>query len=254
MSLRSESKGISPTRGKEASRCGFNMPNCAPAITSALSVGSPSARNCSDASSLVRPTLVGWRTESLQRTPPAAKSATEGLSCNRSAARPASMAANGAGRPRRISCMRLTSCPATSRMTTVIRFSVSVPVLSEQMTVTEPSVSTAGRRLMRACRLSMRCAPSESDTVTMAGSPSGTAATAMLTAVRNMMRTSSPRRRPSAKMTATSTSAATASHLPSWASRFWSGVVSTLAPWIMPAIRPSSVSIPVATTTASPRP
>ena len=69
-----------------------------------------------------------------------------------------------------------------------MRFSVRVPVLSEQMTVTEPRVSTAGSLRMRALRRSIRCAPSDRAMVTMAGSPSGTAATAMLTAVRNMMR------------------------------------------------------------------
>ena len=42
---------------------------------------------------------------------------------------------------------------------TVIRFSVSVPVLSVQITLTEPSVSTAGSRRMSARRSAMRRAP-----------------------------------------------------------------------------------------------
>ena len=36
--------------------------------------------------------------------------------------------------------------PVTATFSTVIRFTVSVPVLSVQMNVVEPSVSTAGRR------------------------------------------------------------------------------------------------------------
>ena len=76
--------------------------------------------------------------------------------------------------------------PATSSMVTVMRFSVRVPVLSEQIVVTEPSVSTAGSRRMSARRRTMRCAPRASEMVTTAGSPSGTAATARLTATRNI--------------------------------------------------------------------
>ncbi len=67
-----------------------------------------------------------------------------------------------------------------------MRFSVSVPVLSEQITVTEPSVSTAGSLRMRALRCNMRWAPSASVMVTTAGRPSGTMATATLTAVSSM--------------------------------------------------------------------
>ena len=55
---------------------------------------------------------------------------------------------------------------------------VSVPVLSVQMTVAEPSVSTAASLRTIALRLAMRCMPSDSTTVVTAGSPSGTAATA----------------------------------------------------------------------------
>ena len=100
-----------------------------------------------------------------------------------------------------------------------MRFSVRVPVLSEQMTVTEPSVSTAGSLRMRAWRLSMRWAPRARAMVTTAGRPSGTAATAMLMAVSSINCQSSPRSRPSTKTTATMTSAATASPLPNCSSR-----------------------------------
>jgi hypothetical protein len=63
--------------------------------------------------------------------------------------------------------------------TAVISFLVSVPVLSEQITVTEPSVSTAGsRRTMAAFLRAMTRVPMASTMVTIAGSPSGMAATA----------------------------------------------------------------------------
>ena len=85
-----------------------------------------------------------------------------------------------------------------------MRFSVSVPVLSEQMTVTEPSVSTAGSLRINARRLSMRWAPSARVMVTTAGSPSGTTATAMLMEVMIIRLRSSPRSRPRPKITPTS--------------------------------------------------
>ena len=59
---------------------------------------------------------------------------------------------------------------------TVISFLVTVPVLSEQITVTEPSVSTAGSRRTMACRCrAMRSTPIASVIVSTAGRPSGTA-------------------------------------------------------------------------------
>jgi len=55
---------------------------------------------------------------------------------------------------------------------------VSVPVLSVQMTVVEPSVSTAGRRRTSELARAIRCTPSASVMVATAGRPSGTAAIA----------------------------------------------------------------------------
>jgi hypothetical protein len=60
----------------------------------------------------------------------------------------------------------------------VISERVSVPVLSEQMTDAEPSVSTDDSFLTMALRRAMRCTPSASTIDRMAGRPSGTAATA----------------------------------------------------------------------------
>ena len=62
---------------------------------------------------------------------------------------------------------------------TIISISVSVPVLSEQMRDTEPSVSTAGRRRTIALRAAMRCTPMASVMVMSAGRPSGIIETAM---------------------------------------------------------------------------
>ena len=67
--------------------------------------------------------------------------------------------------------------PAVTRARTVISFFVSVPVLSVQMTVAEPSVSTAASLRMMTLRLAMRRMPSESTTVVTADRLSGTAAT-----------------------------------------------------------------------------
>ena len=59
-----------------------------------------------------------------------------------------------------------------------ISLRVSVPVLSVQMTVALPRVSTAGSLRIRAWRAAIRCTPTASAMVTVAGRPSGTAATA----------------------------------------------------------------------------
>ena len=54
---------------------------------------------------------------------------------------------------------------------TVISFFVSVPVLSDAITVAEPSVSTAARCRTMAFRLAIRCTPIESTAVTTVGRP-----------------------------------------------------------------------------------
>ena len=58
---------------------------------------------------------------------------------------------------------------------------MSVPVLSAQITVVLPSVSTAGMRRMTARRLAIRATPIANVMVTAAGSPSGIAPTASAT-------------------------------------------------------------------------
>ena len=63
-----------------------------------------------------------------------------------------------------------------------MRFSVSVPVLSRQMTVVAPRLSTAASRRTSILWRIMRCMPRASVVVATAGRPSGTAATASDTA------------------------------------------------------------------------
>ncbi len=65
---------------------------------------------------------------------------------------------------------------------------MSVPVLSEQTTVTDPSVSTAGSRRTIARWRAMTRVPIASVMVTIAGSPSGMAATARPTTARKTSR------------------------------------------------------------------
>ena len=81
--------------------------------------------------------------------------------------------------------------PAVKIARIVISLRVSVPVLSEQMTVAAPSVSTAGSLRTMALVAAMRRTPMLSPTVTIAGSASGMAATANATANRKRPRMTS---------------------------------------------------------------
>jgi len=129
-----------------------------------------------------------------------------------------------------------------------------VPVLSEQITDTEPSVSTLGRRRTSAFTVTRRRAPSASSTVTTAGSASGMAATARLMAVSAISSRGSPRSTPIANTSAQIASTTTESRLPKAARRSCSGVARLAAPFSRPATWPSSVCAPVATTRPAPRP
>ncbi len=66
---------------------------------------------------------------------------------------------------------------------TCILFCVRVPVLSEQMTVAEPIVSQATSWRTSELARVIFCIASASETVTLIGSPSGTATTMMMTIV-----------------------------------------------------------------------
>ncbi len=130
-----------------------------------------------------------------------------------------------------------------------------VPVLSVQITLVEPRVSTAASLRTRARRRAMRMTPRESATVTTAGSPSGTAATARLMDVMNNSIGAVPRNKPSPNKSTTTPSATHTRMRPKASSLVWRGVeLSPSASWISSAMPPSSVFIDVATTSARPVP
>ena len=137
---------------------------------------------------------------------------------------------------------------------TVISSLVSVPVLSEQMTEVLPSVSTAGSRRIRACRLTIRWTPMASEMVTTAGRASGTTATARAMPKISISMNGWPRNKPKATMTATTAKAARARAWPTLSRFSCSGVRRLSTVWSSPAILPNSVCMPVATTTPRPRP
>ena len=83
---------------------------------------------------------------------------------------------------------------------TLISPVVSVPVLTVQITVALPRLSTEGRERTTAFRFAMRARPRARLTVTTAGRLSGIAATARDTADRNSSRTSADRDRPMRKL------------------------------------------------------
>jgi hypothetical protein len=68
---------------------------------------------------------------------------------------------------------------------TVISFLVNVPVLSEQIVVTDQRVSTDGNFLIKAFFLIIRFTHNHNDIVTTAGSHSGIAATAKAIEAKN---------------------------------------------------------------------
>ena len=145
-----------------------------------------------------------------------------------------------------------------SCFTTVILFWVSVPVLSEQITCVQPSVSTAVSFRITAFRFDILVTPMESTIVTTAASPSGIAATARLTATIKVFKmfcgVTPSFKIPTMKITAQMASTITLKILLSWFSRFCSGVLSSadcVRTW---AIFPISVFIPVPVITARPRP
>ena len=124
--------------------------------------------------------------------------------------------------------------------------------MSEQITVTDPSVSTAGRRRITAWRAAMRCTPMASVIDMMAGSPSGIAATISPTAVMNISATGRPRTSvPKANRAVATTTTASVTQRASWPMLRISGVVTCSTDSSRRPMRPISVALAVATT--SPR-
>ena len=135
-----------------------------------------------------------------------------------------------------------------------MRFSVSVPVLSVQITVVAPSVSTAAKRSTTTSRRAMRHMPRASAMVATIGKPSGMAATARAMAASIMSMRSRPPAMPAAAIRAVTMRIAPTSWRVSPASLRSSGEVSPSASMTSRVVSPSSVAMPVATTTPSPVP
>ena len=111
---------------------------------------------------------------------------------------------------------------------TVISALVKVPVLSVQMTVVEPSVSTASSFLINALRFAMRRTPIANETDNVAGSPSGTSATMTPSAKTNASVTFDPLVvARNANNTAPRPMAATETRLAMIATWRWSGLFSS---------------------------
>ena len=125
---------------------------------------------------------------------------------------------------------------------------MSVPVLSDPMTVVLPSASMLGSRRSTALRRAMRPTPIASVTVTATGRPSGTAETAIATAVRNISSAVLPSATPDTNVITDAASTDTPMTRAKLAMRAASGPSLTSWPRTSPAIDPSSVACPVATT------
>ena len=144
--------------------------------------------------------------------------------------------------------------PGSHSAVTVISLRVSVPVLSLQITVVEPSVSTADKRRMIAPRPAMRCMPTASAIDIATGRPSGTIDTIWLIATISNSVSGSRRHSPSNTTSANSATAAATSAWPKRVMRRSSGVGASVVASVRQAMRPTSVCTPVATTTATARP
>ena len=131
-----------------------------------------------------------------------------------------------------------------------MRFWVSVPVLSQQMVVVEPSASTAGRWRTRALRLAMRCVAIASDSVTVGSRPSGTLATMMPMAKSRFSQAGSPSAWPMKKKATPSPVASAATMRESRAISRCSGELGSPTVCVRWAIFPNSVRMPVAYTIA----
>jgi hypothetical protein len=147
------------------------------------------------------------------------------------------------------------SIPAVRSATTVARFCVRVPVLSEQMTVVQPRVSTLSRSLTRAPRFAIRDTPTARASVTVGSSPSGTLATKIpiqntKACAKLRWATRHPMRR---KVNASSEARAA---MENTVARSWrlSGLTAGAMRAVSAAMRPISVDIPVPNTTARARP
>ena len=133
---------------------------------------------------------------------------------------------------------------------TVILLQVSVPVLSEQIQLHPPSVSTAESLRITARALAMRCTPMARIMVTTAPIPSGIAATATATAfITFCKKLTLCESKPPANSTSATEITVAEIIFPSFNTVLSSGVKTGRLFFSSPAIFPISVSMPVATTT-----
>ena len=152
--LRSESNGTSATRGNSVTKWSLRSPSRAAATTKS-SLGR--VADTREKRGRLVPLQVPRRCTA--RPQPTASPATGCWPRGFRVGRFAVSAAAENGWPCCSGSDRSSRSPATSSTVTVMRFSVSVPVLSEQITVTEPSVSTAGSLRISARRLNIRSHP-----------------------------------------------------------------------------------------------
>ena len=222
MSFRSESKGSSLSRGQRLRTFSSSKPKSSPRRTRAVSVGSP-----------ISP--FSFTVASLHSRAARSRGSWTG----------SWKSASWAGMIR----------PPTYSWRTVILFWVRVPVLSEQMTDTLPSPSTACNLRMMACSLAIFRVPKESTMVTMELRASGMAATARAMAKRKALITFSPRTKTlTAKSRAHRARMAMESFLPNWSRLTCKGVFFSEVDLSSAAILPISVCIPVPVTRKRPRP
>ena len=144
--------------------------------------------------------------------------------------------------------------PLTYAFCTVIRFCVSVPVLSEQITDTQPKPSTARKFLMIAFSRAIFCVPIAKPMVTIELRASGIAATASATA--NIKDSAKPmsRHTPRPNTMAQMTMIIIDNFFEKSSRLRCNGVAFSCADSIKSAIFPISVCIPVAVTSTTARP
>jgi len=152
------------------------------------------------------------------------------------------------------SASRSYACPPRTSWRTVIRFWVSVPVLSVQMTVVAPSVPTEGRERISTLRVAMRWVASTSASVSVGSRPSGTIATMMPIAKITAFQTGTPLSRPTPKNSRPIATARIPIHRLRYSTSTRSGETAARGACARNAIFPNSVCIPVANTTARARP
>ena len=134
-------------------------------------------------------------------------------------------------------------------LSTIIWFSVNVPVLSDAMIDVAPKVSTAESVLTKAWCLAIVCIPFDKVMVWTAGIASGIAATARITAICKISLGGLPLNKPIATTKAAATKATIIRALPNWSTSLSNGVCWSFSPDIISEMRPTSVFIPVPVTT-----